>query len=498
MRFEHGTVLLLSGLLLLTGCDAGGPRLGADDVAAAADFTLKVEDAARLLAPVEDLPNEREVVTALSDYWIDYTLLALAVNRPGDLERLDLQPILRQEVNRELVMRLRDEVIEVDEEVSDEELEEIYRTERPGERVRARHILLFFPDLATPAQRDSVHTLAVDLRDRARAGEDFAALARTWSDDEGSGERGGELGWITPGTTVPPFDSAVFALEPGEVSDVVESEYGLHVITVDEREIPELEEIAEGLRAEIRMERTSRAESIFVAGVETPAEVQLADGAIEAVRELARRPEQRLSDRAARRPLVRYRGGTYTVGDFRTFLMNPEPGLREQVVAATDEQLDVLLRNLTRSELLVEDARRRGIALSAEEESEFRQRIRDQYRNLAELLQIHDIEPADGESLHDAVERNVQELMRGIVLGERDIYPLGNLSIPLREHYGARISEATSERVVDRVAALRGAVPDETGPPMPAPPGGGGPPEPETPSPDTSEGERPSPDGPDA
>jgi parvulin-like peptidyl-prolyl isomerase/uncharacterized Zn finger protein (UPF0148 family) len=75
---------------------------------------------------------------------------------------------------------------------------------------------------------------AEDILKRARGGEDFAALAKEFSID-GSKNDGGELGWFGRGQMVKPFEDAAFALQAGQISDVVESEFGFHIIQVEER-----------------------------------------------------------------------------------------------------------------------------------------------------------------------------------------------------------------------------------------------------------------------
>ncbi len=104
----------------------------------------------------------------------------------------------------------------------------------PGEQVHARHILVKVDPSATPEQKAAARRKAERLLARVKAGEDFATVAKDSSDDA-SAARGGDLGEFGRGQMVAPFDAAVFQLQPGQISDIVETQFGYHIIKCEER-----------------------------------------------------------------------------------------------------------------------------------------------------------------------------------------------------------------------------------------------------------------------
>ncbi|MCY4029535.1 MAG: peptidylprolyl isomerase [Acidobacteria bacterium] len=119
------------------------------------------------------------------------------------------------------------------------------------EAVRASHILIEAASDGAPAERDAARARAEAIRSEALAGADFGALAREHSDDRATAAAGGELGFVVRGQTVPPFEEALFALQPGEIGPVTESRFGFHVIRADSRRaarVVPFEEAGDGIR----------------------------------------------------------------------------------------------------------------------------------------------------------------------------------------------------------------------------------------------------------
>lgn len=127
------------------------------------------------------------------------------------------------------------EVAEVIRSASGFHLVQLIATRGQGETVeqtRARHILLKASAIRT---EEETRQLAAELRARALAGDDFAAMAREYSEDIGSAREGGELGWTTPGQLVPAFQAAMDDTAVGAISEPFKSSYGWHIVLVEDR-----------------------------------------------------------------------------------------------------------------------------------------------------------------------------------------------------------------------------------------------------------------------
>lgn len=138
--------------------------------------------------------------------------------------------------------------------VTPEELQRYYNQHaddfRVPEEVRVRHILVKTPapgadGKVDPKAVETARAKAEDVLKKIKSGGNFADLAKKSSDDPGSATKGGELGWIGRGRTVPEFEKAAFSLKPGETSGLIQSSYGFHIIQVEEVHTPHVKSLDE-------------------------------------------------------------------------------------------------------------------------------------------------------------------------------------------------------------------------------------------------------------
>ena len=151
------------------------------------------------------------------------------------------------------------------------------------EEIRASHILLN----TAGKEEAAVRTQAEDLLKQLEAGADFAMLATEFSEDAGTATNGGDLDYFSRGRMVPEFETAAFALEPGQTSDIVQTQYGFHIIKVVDKKPavtqsfddvrPQIEDLLKRQRAD---QQVAARASDFAARIEDPADLDtVASGA---------------------------------------------------------------------------------------------------------------------------------------------------------------------------------------------------------------------------
>lgn len=148
--------------------------------------------------------------------------------------------------------------------VSDDELKAQYQQDlaqyQVPNRVKVDHILLMTVG-KTPAEIDEVRQKAEDVLKQAKKNANFEDLAKKYSEDPGTKDKGGDLGWITQGQTVPEFEKAAFTLPKGSISDLVKTQYGFHIIKVLDKETAHtktFDEVKDSIRAPLMLAKADK------------------------------------------------------------------------------------------------------------------------------------------------------------------------------------------------------------------------------------------------
>ncbi|MFO8080488.1 MAG: peptidylprolyl isomerase [Armatimonadota bacterium] len=215
-----------------------------------------------------------------------------------------------EEIRTNLLFEKIQERVEQSVTVTDEDVRESYA------EVKARHILIDPQQLMMEQQEEAdeaeeadasdleatmspeeaeqqARELLTEIKQQAEAGADFATLAEEHSMGP-SAPDGGDLGWFGPGQMVPEFEEVAFELEPGEVSDIVQTDFGLHIIKVEDRrhDVPSDEAELEAQREELIEQRTQRAWQEYQDRLRAAAEIEIVDPELQAYELLEEDPER--------------------------------------------------------------------------------------------------------------------------------------------------------------------------------------------------------------
>ncbi len=174
--------------------------------------------------------------------------------------------------------------------VTGQDVEQYYQQHQKDyqvpEEVKVRHILIKVPAGADGKTDAAAKAKAEGLLKQIKAGGNFDALAKANSDDPGSKEQGGDLGMIQRGVTVPPFEQAAFSLQPGQVSDLVKTQFGYHIIKVERK-------------TDRAPEAAGRGQSTNSGDLDPPARIGAAGGLCAAARERSRQNRPGENSRSA-------------------------------------------------------------------------------------------------------------------------------------------------------------------------------------------------------
>jgi len=451
MKVRITTLAALLAVFPLTGCEGLRDALTAhtETVARAGSQELTVTELADLVGHSQ-APVRRDIVRALADLWVNYQLLGVAAARGDSLN----DPALVDSAMWSLIAGTKgrqyyDRVARGWGEVDTAAAPAAYRA---GNLLAASHILL-----VTQNEPDSVRRakLAQIRGIRARAtGANFAQLATQFSEDRGSAQQGGRLGVFPRGAMVPQFETALRALEPGEISDVVETEYGFHVIRR-----PMFQEVREDFLTGMNRESMSRAESLFTARLDSAARVTLRRNAADRARTAALDFEAHRTDRAV---LATSTAGSFTTARFIQWLetFSPQQQIPQRLQQAPDSAVEDLIRNFVRNELVVRTADSLGIQVPAEELAQIRGNFSSQVQGAWLQLAVDPRRLADSGSTVAEREafaaRRINNYIRAMLAEQVPFLPIiPQLQWALRSRYDARVNAAGVDRTVQLATRVR-------------------------------------------
>ena len=141
--------------------------------------------------------------------------------------------------------------------ISDKEIEDEWKRLDRKETVTASHILFEVPQGTTPVKEAEIKAKAEAVLKKVKAGEDFAKLASQYSDDTGSRDQGGNIGSFSRDSVVKEFADAAFSLKVGEISELVRTSYGYHIIKVTAHEVPNLDDQRKGIARSLQLDKGS-------------------------------------------------------------------------------------------------------------------------------------------------------------------------------------------------------------------------------------------------
>ncbi len=205
------------------------------------DVQILLETDPQIKELIKQKPELKDQIKKLViDRWLNITLLYLYGKEKG----LDKEPAFRKKLTEVEKFMLAEEVLQRELsglKPSEEELKKFYERNKEfytqPEKIKVKHILIGVPEEADKTTREKAFTKAKKIRMEILRGAKFEEMAQKYSDDLNSKGKGGDLGIIQRGQTIPEFENKVFALKEGQISEPISSPYGYHIVKV-EKKIP--------------------------------------------------------------------------------------------------------------------------------------------------------------------------------------------------------------------------------------------------------------------
>jgi peptidyl-prolyl cis-trans isomerase C len=222
---------------------------------------------------------QKENVT-VSDEEVNEAVTAIQ-NQGTDVELDKLKPLVTKNL---IVDKLVQQNIISKVDISDQQAEEYYKGKeeqfKHPEQVKASHILIRVDPNAPPEKKEEAKKKINQVLNEAKSGKDFTELAKKYSEEPGAAETGGDLGYFGRGAMVPPFEEAAFKLKPGEISDIVETQFGYHIIKLTDRReagVTPFPEVKEDIKSNLKQERIREEVTKWIEELKSKAKIEVVE-----------------------------------------------------------------------------------------------------------------------------------------------------------------------------------------------------------------------------
>ncbi|HZJ00156.1 MAG TPA: peptidylprolyl isomerase, partial [Gemmatimonadaceae bacterium] len=336
----------VAAALIATGCDSMKDAFSAhvDVVAKANDQQLTITRLASLMGQSK-APLRKDVANAIVDAWVNYQLVAeAAANNDSLKDTKQIDEAMWAIIANIKAKKWYDQVSKTWKAPDSSTAEAAYNN---GQMLAASHILLLTQD-TTPAGKAKVKAKIDAIRAQVTPAN-FADMARKNSQD-GSAQAGGSLGVFARGAMVKEFDQAAAALKPGQISPVVQTQFGYHIIYR-----PTFAEVKSQFIQAMAAGGMQAAESTYLAGLESSSKVEVKQGIAPTIRAVVENPNGHRDDKTV---LATSSLGKFTASDLSRWMETfpPQAQISERVKQAPDSMLPMFVKNFVRNELVLHSA----------------------------------------------------------------------------------------------------------------------------------------------
>ena len=437
----------LVAVVVLTACAGLKDALTAhvDLVAKAGSQELSVKRLSEMMAAAQ-VPPRKDVALAISNLWVNYQLLAQNAAKADTFTDAAVDDAMWAQIAQLKSKKYYDLVAKNFPRPDSSAYEGKYNA---GEMLAARHIL-FMAQAAQmkPAQIDSVKKEAEKVLKMVNAAN-FADMAKKYSKDS-SAAQGGDLGVFPKGAMVPEFEKGLVALKPGEVSGLVQSQFGFHII---KRET--WAEAKEKFTAEYAKSSAKGADSVFMANLEKNANVEVKPTVAKTVKLIAEDVDAYRDDATV---LATSRGGNLTAGRMAKWIaaFPQQMRIREQIGTAPDSAMPFFVKNVMRNELILHAADSMKLGVDSADVVGVRGAFRSSLGNTLTALKITDKDLADSAKTSSEKERlaasRVEAYLDKLLKNQAQFVDVSEpVALALRKRFDARVVQAGIDRAVAEV-----------------------------------------------